>query len=373
MQTKTTTRISNIVIMTIVAVALAAACLCLAARPAWAETSAEKQAQADALMTQVDALQTQLNAANADYDAATSDHSAAVAAMNEAQGRIDSAESQIERLQERLSKRAVGMYKSGGNTSFLNVILGSTTFDEFLTQWDALETITTQDAEMVQETKDLRAEAQSAHDEYATQEKTASDAMQKAADSKNQITATTASLQAQIATISAEAQQLAAEEAAAEEAAVAAAQAAAMSSGSYTDSDATAGNSVISGSGILAHPCPGATISSTFGPRWGTTHKGIDFSASTGTPYYAADSGTVLYATNDGGYNGGAGNWVVLVHGNGMVTKYMHSSAVFVSPGEYVERGQNIGQVGNTGDSTGPHLHFQVEVNGVAVDPTNYL
>ena len=92
-----------------------------------------------------------------------------------------------------------------------------------------------------------------------------------------------------------------------------------------------------------------------------------------GTPYFAADSGTVMYATNDGGYNGGAGNWIVIAHGSGVVTKYMHSSATFVVPGNYVERGQNIGLVGNTGNSFGSHLHFQVEINGVAVDPLIYL
>ena len=92
-----------------------------------------------------------------------------------------------------------------------------------------------------------------------------------------------------------------------------------------------------------------------------------------GTPYYAADSGTVMYATNDGGYNGGAGNWVVISHGNGIVTKYMHSSATFVQPGDFVERGQNIGLVGNTGESFGAHLHFQVEIDGVAVNPLNYI
>ena len=80
-----------------------------------------------------------------------------------------------------------------------------------------------------------------------------------------------------------------------------------------------------------------------------------------------------MYATNDGGYNGGAGNWVVIAHGNGIVTKYMHSSATFVSPGDQVQRGQNIGLVGNTGASFGAHLHFQVEVDGVAVNPLNYI
>ena len=93
-----------------------------------------------------------------------------------------------------------------------------------------------------------------------------------------------------------------------------------------------------------------------------------------GTPYYAAESGTVIYATNDGGYNGGAGNWVVIAHGGGLVTKYMHSSAVFVSPGRLRDAraehrlGRQHGQF-----LFGAHLHFQVELNGVAVCPYDYL
>lgn len=135
------------------------------------------------------------------------------------------------------------------------------------------------------------------------------------------------------------------------------------------------GGSIVVGDGVFAHPCPGSTVTSPFGePRGGgETHNGLDLAAPTGTPTYAAADGTVLYATNDGGYNGGAGNWVVIDHGNELVSKYMHHSSVFVSPGQSVTKGQQIGAVGNTGFSTGPHLHFQVELNGTPVDPMIYL
>ena len=129
------------------------------------------------------------------------------------------------------------------------------------------------------------------------------------------------------------------------------------------------------GTGYFTHPCPNSSVSSGFGFRSfdNAVHKGIDFAAPEGTPYYAADSGKVIAATNGGGDNGGAGNWIVIDHGNGLVTKYMHSLVTFVKPGDVVERGQNIGLVGTTGQSTGPHLHFQVETNGTAVNPTVYL
>ena len=84
---------------------------------------------------------------------------------------------------------------------------------------------------------------------------------------------------------------------------------------------------------------------------------------------YAAAAGTVITA----GWSNSAGNWVVISHGNGLVTKYMHHSSICVSAGQRVEKGQQIGYVGSTGYSTGAHLHFQVELNGTPVNPNNYM
>ena len=95
----------------------------------------------------------------------------------------------------------------------------------------------------------------------------------------------------------------------------------------------------------------------------------MDLAAPTGTPTYAADSGYVMYAR----WSDSAGNWVVINHGNGLVTKYMHHDYYTVREGQYVEKGQQVGVVGNTGNSFGAHLHFQVELNGNAVDPLLYL
>jgi len=95
----------------------------------------------------------------------------------------------------------------------------------------------------------------------------------------------------------------------------------------------------------------------------------MDFAAPTGTPIYAAQSGTVTTAR----YSGNAGNMIVINHGDGLVTIYMHCHAMYVSAGQRVEKGQNIAIVGNTGNSTGPHLHFQVELNGTPVNPLGYL
>ena len=110
-------------------------------------------------------------------------------------------------------------------------------------------------------------------------------------------------------------------------------------------------------------------VTSVFGPRWGRMHQGIDIGAPTGQSIVAAASGTVFFAGAMGGY----GNLILVDHGNGIVTAYAHQSAFAVSEGASVSRGQTIGYVGNTGNSTGPHLHFEVRSWGVAVDPMGYL
>jgi murein DD-endopeptidase MepM/ murein hydrolase activator NlpD len=111
------------------------------------------------------------------------------------------------------------------------------------------------------------------------------------------------------------------------------------------------------------------TITSYFGMRWGRMHEGIDIGAPEGTPIVAAAGGTVNYA----GWEGGYGNLTVIDHGNGLATAYGHQSRIIVSSGQTVAQGQVIGYVGSTGHSTGPHLHFEVRVNGTPVDPLGYL
>lgn len=116
-------------------------------------------------------------------------------------------------------------------------------------------------------------------------------------------------------------------------------------------------------------------VSSDFGWRIHPTlgvnkfHNGVDFAAATGTPIYAAYNGTVVGA----GYNSSMGNYVMINHGDGLYTIYMHASKLYVSSGQSVTKGTTIAAVGSTGRSTGPHLHFGVRLNGEYVSPWNYL
>lgn len=110
-------------------------------------------------------------------------------------------------------------------------------------------------------------------------------------------------------------------------------------------------------------------VTSPFGVRWGRMHTGIDIAAPEGTPIKAAAAGTVIYASWMRGY----GNLTVIDHGGGLATAYAHQSRLATSVGQSVAQGEVIGYVGSTGHSTGPHLHFEVRVNGEPVDPLGYL
>jgi murein DD-endopeptidase MepM/ murein hydrolase activator NlpD len=119
-------------------------------------------------------------------------------------------------------------------------------------------------------------------------------------------------------------------------------------------------------------PVDGARLTSTFGPRWGTYHYGIDLAAPMHTPEYAAADGVVLRAGSASGF----GLAVYILHENGDVTVYGHMDEILVEPGQYVEAGETIALLGNRGQSTGPHLHFEVHQggeDGERIDPIAWL
>lgn len=121
-------------------------------------------------------------------------------------------------------------------------------------------------------------------------------------------------------------------------------------------------------SGDLIWPS-GGVVTSSFGPRWGRMHNGIDIAASSGTPVVAVKAGTVIQARAYGGY----GNMVIIDHGSGFTTLYGHLTDIFVTAGQSVSQGTQVGTMGCTGSCTGPHVHFETRVNGSAQDPMLYL
>lgn len=116
-------------------------------------------------------------------------------------------------------------------------------------------------------------------------------------------------------------------------------------------------------------PISGGRFTSGFGRRWGRMHKGVDWACPVGTTVYASCGGTVIQAS----YNGGYGNNVVISHPDGRMTRYAHNSKLLVKVGQKVEQGEPIALSGNTGRSTGPHVHFEIYINGAAVNPLKYI
>ena len=216
-------------------------------------TSADVQAQADEARQKLNSMREQRGAASANYNQAVQEHDEAVSKMDECQTKIDDNNAQIDKLQDKLSKRARNMYRDG-QTTFLDVILGSNSFDDFAKNWDTLTSLNEKDSEMVEQTKNLRADNEAQKQEYANQADIAqqkveeADAAQKQAEElvqqyQNEVD----SLDSQVAELLAEEE--AAAQKAAEEAAAAAAQAEAASSTNNASSDNGGSNNSASNGG----------------------------------------------------------------------------------------------------------------------------
>lgn len=311
----------------------------------------EKRAEADALMEQVNAQQDAVNEANDRLAAANAELELAQAALDEAQQSVDAETAHIERLEETLGSYSIDLYKQGGSRTFLQVLMDTRSFEEFIESWEALVAVTDKSANLVAETREARESYVQACEELARKAEEADARRNDAQWAQEEAARCHDELVAQLDGITAEIASLEAQE-------------------ELSGNPGFATMNCDMG-GMLANPCPDALTSSDFGYRDfdDSFHLGLDLAAPAGTPYYAAESGTVICATNDGDWNGGAGNWIVIAHGGGIVTKYMHSSTTIVAPGDSVLRGQLIGYVGETGEAFGAHLHFQVEVDGTPVDP----
>ncbi len=323
-----------------------------------------------------------------------------VAEMDKTKEKIDAKESEISAKEEELiqakvdendqyesmKKRIKYMYENG-NSQFIEILCESKSIGEFLNNAEYISTISEYDRDMLVEfqeiVKAVQEQEKTLKKEYEELEAMQDDLIAKQdhlnelmESKKEEIEKISSDLGATKDKLKKLKEAAEAAKRKQEEMARAAAAAAAAAANASSGSSSSAGAPVVSGNGTFTHPCPGMTyISSEFGwraqplPGASTNHKGMDFAAPTGTPIYAAAGGTVTSAA----YSGNAGNLIVINHGNGLQTYYMHCHAMYVSAGQQVSKGQNIGAVGTTGNSTGPHLHFQVMVNGTPTNPRNYL
>jgi murein DD-endopeptidase MepM/ murein hydrolase activator NlpD len=277
---------------------------------------------------------------------------------------------------KRLNRRVVAIYESDDPTT-LDVVLSSKSFTDMVQQLDYLGQIGNQDKAIARAVAQARNEARVARDRTRALRNRVSSEYQTVAfrtDTERGVKARLLGTQQSLTGARATKQQAltavknAEDQFIAEASSLEASSAAIEAQINAADPGTPGGTAASPSAAGLIWPVAGP-ITSPFGMRWGRLHPGIDIGASMGTPIHAAASGTVVYA----GWMTGYGNLTVIDHGGGIATAYGHQSKLDVSVGQQVTQGQEIGLIGSTGFSTGPHLHFEVRVNGVPVDPMGYL
>lgn len=309
---------------------------------------------------------------------------------------LQQAEDDVENQYEAMKKRIKFTYENG-NTAYIELILESKSFAQFLNRAEYVTKMATYDRDMLnkfEETKQyvastketleqekvelesLKADAEDKQtqvaglidtksaqiEKYESDISTAKDLEDEYEDDIKAQNEVISALETSVAAKKAEIKKLQEAEAAA--------------ASSNTNKSASVNITTTYDGGTFTWPCPSSsTISSEYGNRLHPVlnvlkfHNGLDIAASTGSSIVAAYKGTVVGA----GYNSSMGNYVMIDHGDGLYTIYMHASALYVSTGQNVAKGDKIAAVGSTGRSTGPHLHFGVRLKGSYVNPHNYV
>ncbi|MDX6491542.1 MAG: hypothetical protein QOD43_1787 [Gaiellaceae bacterium] len=280
-------------------------------------------------------------------------------------------------LIERLGNRLIDLYE-GGEPGALEVLFAATSFSDLISQADYVDAIGRQDRNIAgqvgtakqrvhqqrEHTKRFRALAAAETRTIAIRAGQVRALRDQLLASKNQLAAARAAKRESLRNVAESKKEFLHEVAglAQASASLAAQIQSAQSSNSYSPGDTSP-----SAAGFI-WPVNGP-VTSGFGMRWGRMHEGIDIGVASGTPIHAAASGRVVYS----GWMSGYGNLVAIDHGRGISTAYAHQSSIGVGNGQTVSQGQVIGYVGCTGHCFGPHLHFEVRINGSAVDPLGYL
>ena len=330
-------------------------------------------------------IQADLDAANARLQSIRSRQAEINAQIVQTQNEIVKMEAYLKTRQNVLNRRVRAIYMHG-QLNYLEVILGANSFSDFANRVELLKRVIRSDYNLILEIQKQKAaiEAKKAQLEEdkrqldalaAEAEKTQKEIAAKKAEQQKVLDAAKSNkaaaaqmeqdLNAQLASV----RNLIQQRLAAAEAARQAAQQASSDEGGGGSDD-----NYVQGTGAMGWPCSGP-ITSPFGyrthPIFGTTifHAGIDIGVDYGTPIHAADSGVVVYS----GWISGYGNTVIIDHGGGVSTLYGHNQSLAVSEGQSVSKGSVIAYAGSTGNSTGPHCHFEVDVNGSPVNPMGYL
>ena len=322
----------------------------------------ETKNQSSALQAEINSMERQIYSKNVELNRLNKEINKTKEEITEVLAQIEVKEAEIAEQNSALGARLRAMYKNGSG-GLLTVLFGSSSMSSFMTNMDMVQRIYSADADMLagmqaqyDELDGSRKRLQALKETLLTQQANAeAKRVQLETDivglseKKREVDKSLAEQQDQLKQLKAEADALTA------------------------TIRKLQGDQSYAGGTMLWPSAASRYISSPFGNRvlFGVKefHTGIDIAAAAGTNILAANSGTVIKA----GYNNSYGYMIMIDHGGGIVTLYAHSSKLLVSTGDVVARGQVIALIGSTGRSTGPHLHFEVRVNGAYQNPLNYV
>lgn len=331
-----------------------------------------KKADLNTYVTQLDSKLTQIQQ---NIDSLKQQIEDKEADITKTEAELQEAENTQQEQYENMKKRCQFIYEKG-DTYMMEILLKSASFGDLLNKAYYIEQLSNYDqnllgrykeqTKLVAATKEaLEEEKQTLDDEKKAVEEEEANMTALLSEKKQQIASTESEIAESASTIEEYEAQMNQQTSAI----------AALEASVAADKQALANQRKYSG-GVFTWPAPSYSyISSEFGyrvhPIYGRTifHSGLDMAAPSGSPILAAADGVVVAAT----YESSMGNYVMINHGDGLYTIYMHASALYVSAGQEVSAGQQIAAVGSTGNSTGPHLHFSVRLNGSYVNPWNYL
>ena len=321
--------------------------------------------ESKSLASQIEALERQIQAKESELDEIQRSITATKAQIGTAQAEMEQVQTEMTEQNENMNQRLRAMYKNG-NTGMIEVLLGSSDLSSLVSNIDMISRIYDSDTEVLEtmqatydkiesqkkqletmnaQLKEQEAAAKAKQDEMEADQQVISTKKSEVDKDNKELAAMLDEFQAEADALTREIQNL-------------------QSSGT-----------TYSG-GIMAWPAPGYTrVTSEYGNRihpvlgYAKFHSGMDIGCPSGSKVVAANDGTVIKAA----YSGSYGNMVMIDHGGGIVTLYAHNSKLLVKAGDKVTRGQQIAVSGATGRVTGPHLHFEVRVNGQYQNPRNYL
>lgn len=324
----------------------------------YADSKADKQQELNEINDQKEEVESSMEELVSSIESQQAEVDEIQASMDQKQKEIDQAEADIEKTieemeerQDGLDKRLRTMYKNG-SVGYLDVLLGSNSLSEFLSNLEMIQRIYKNDQDILKTLEEEQAELEEKQAALKTQQEELSVQKASAEEKKSALQADKDALQAKLDELNAEADRISSEIAA------------------LQDSD-----KVYTG-GTFLWPTTTTLITSPFGfrvhPVTGiyTGHTGVDIGGSYGSPVYAAADGTVIVASNS---YGGYGVAIVIDHGSSISTLYGHLDHLNVTVGQTVSKGDVIAASGNSGVSTGPHLHFEVRVGGSYVNPMQYF